>query len=439
MSDDPINLDPNLQDFYRDCGSGNGVFYMGHASVLAVFSGNRILFDPVILSKPYGDSWVFFPPQIVDSSVFEVDVVVVSHIHQDHYDVEYLKAMDGKAKIVVIGGRPSFINELKSQGLKSLMVVEPETVVEIIDGVSIFGVLHETNGIDSSAIVFNNDFCIYHGNDNYLQPKSLRKFTGVGRKIHVACIPYAYIHWYPFLMEYGLDQDEFKKLEGKRLVDMYMDDCIASVGILQPEVMIPFGANLLLDDKDVYSTINMAVNTPIEFCEYVACKAPDLAEIVKPMLAGDYCILQDARLKVFIREKLHGVAYRAQAGKFLEDRPDKLPNLAWAPIDKDEFIESLQQKVDQMEDFLNNIIRIDLTYLGELSKVEVDCMLHDVRWVDEFTEAVSYHHFKLDPIASGYWLNGGRFEEVIGMRRFTLERVPNVYSKDVLRVAGTVI
>ena len=439
MSDHPMMPDSNLQAFYLDCGSGNGLYYMGHASVLAIFSGKRILFDPVVLSKPYGDSWVFFPPQIVDASVFEVDVVVVSHIHQDHYDVEYLKAIDGKAKIVVIGGRPSFIAELMSQGLKSLMVVEPETLVEILDGVSIFGVLHETNGIDSSAIVFNDDFCIYHGNDNYLQPEALKKFTSVGKKIQIACIPYAYIHWYPFLMEYGPDQGDFKEIEGRRLVEMYMDDCIASVGILQPEVMIPFGANLLLDDGDVYSAINTAVNTPIEFCEYAARKMPHLAKIIRPMLAGDYCILQNEELQVVIREKLDGDAYRAQAGKFLELRPVKTPNSEWVSIDKNSFIESLQNKVAQMKDFLEDVIRIDMVYLGENLKVEIDCLRHDARWVDEFTEAVKYHHFKLDPIASGYWLNGGRFEEVVGMRRFTLERVPDVYSKDVLRVAGTVI
>jgi L-ascorbate metabolism protein UlaG (beta-lactamase superfamily) len=431
--------DASLQSFYRECGQGNGLFYMGHASVLAVLGGKKILFDPVILSKPYSDSWAFFPPQISDPSVFDVDAVVVSHIHQDHYDVEYLKEVDGRAKIVVIGGRPSFINDLKSQGLKRLEIVEPETVAEIFEGVSIFGVTHETNGIDSSAIVFNDDFCIYHGNDNYLQPESLKKFTGVGRKINVACIPYAYIHWYPFLMEYDPGQGEAKETEGKRLVNMYMDDCISSIRTLQPDVMIPFGANLLLDDGDVYSSINMAVNTPIEFCEYAASKAPDLKGVVKPMLAGDYCTQHGAELTTVIRENLAGGAYRALAGKFLEGRPDKKPDADWRPINKTNFIEKLQEKVALMEDVLENNLRIDLTYLGERCKVEVDCLRHEARWVDEFTEGVPYHHFKLDPISSGYWLNGGRFEEVVGMRRFTLKRVPNIYSKDVLRVVGTVI
>ena len=104
-----------------------------------------------------------------DPIAFDVDAVVVSHIHQDHYDLEFLKALDGRAKIFVIGGRPAFEQDLKKNGIKNLHVIQPETTVEILDGTRLFGVTHESNGIDASAIVFNEDFCVYHGNDNYLQ------------------------------------------------------------------------------------------------------------------------------------------------------------------------------------------------------------------------------------------------------------------------------
>lgn len=428
-----------LQQFYREHGQNNGLFYMGHASVLAVLGGKKILFDPVILSKPYADSWAFFPAQVADPSVFDVDAVVVSHIHQDHYDLEYLKALDGKAKIVVVGGRPSFIEDLQHNGVKNLLIVEPETVTEILDGVRMYGVLHESNGIDSSAIVYNDAFCVYHGNDNYLQPESLKKFTRVGPSIDVACIPYAYIHWYPFLLEYGEGQAAEKQAEGDRLVNMYMDDCLNSIRILQPKLMIPFGANLLLDDGDAYSDINLAVKTPIDFVEYAAQTAPDVADAVKPMLAGDYCAPAGKGLTISIGQQFDGGSYRALAHAFLQDRPAKQNDTSWQPIDKQAFIATLNDKVSRITERLENVIRVELNYLGERSRVEIDCLHHSARWVDEFSGDMAYHHFKLDPIASGTWLNGGRFEEVIGMRRFTLRREPNIYCKDVLRLTSTVI
>jgi len=434
-----MQADPNLQQFYRAYGATNGLFYMGHASVLAVLGGRKILFDPVILSKPYADAWAFFPHQIVDPSVFDVDAVVVSHIHQDHYDVEYLKALGGRAKIIVVGGRPSFIDDLHGHQVKNLVVVEPEVPTEIFPGVFMYGVLHETNGVDSSAIVYNDDFCVYHGNDNYLQPESLRKFTAVGRDIDVACIPYAYIHWYPFLLEYGEGREAEKRAEEARLVNMYLDDCLNSIRILKPKAMIPFGANLLLDDGSAYSDINLAVKTPIEFCEYAAKTAHDVAGDLKPMLAGDFCGPVDGALRITINGNFDGGSYRAQADAFLKGRPPRENPPDWQPVDRQRFIAALNEKVGRIPERLENVIRVDLNYLGERSRVEIDCLRHEARWVDEFSEGMAYHHFKLDPFASGYWLNGGRLEEIVGMRRFTLRREPNVYSKDVLRLVATAI
>jgi L-ascorbate metabolism protein UlaG (beta-lactamase superfamily) len=429
----------SLQQFYREHGQTNGLFYMGHASVLAVFSGKRILFDPVILSKPYADSWAFFPTQVTDPSVFEVDAVVVSHIHQDHYDLEYLKALDGKVRIIVVGGRPSFIEDLKHNGVKNLLIVEPETVVEILDGVRMYGVTHESNGIDSSAIVYNDAFCVYHGNDNYLQPESLEKFTQVGPSIDVACIPYAYIHWYPFLLEYGEGNASDKQAEGDRLVKMYMSDCLNSTRILKPKLMIPFGANLLLDDGNAYSDINLAVKTPIEFFEYATQMAPDLADTVKPLLAGDYCGPLGKKLAITIDQHFDGGSYRAKANVFLQGRPVKQNDISWQPIDKHAFIANLNEKLSHISEHIENVIRVELDYLGEHSRIEIDCLQHSASWVEAFSDDMGYHHFKLDPIASGCWLNGGRFEEVIGMRRFTLRRVPNIYCKDLLRLISTAI
>ena len=428
-----------LKQFYRIHGQTNGLFYLGHASVLAIFGGKRVLFDPVVLSKPYADSWAFFPAQVVDSSLFEVDAVVVSHIHQDHYDLDYLKALDGKAKIVVVGGRDSFIEDLRSNCVKNLLIVEPETVTEILEGVHMYGVTHETNGIDSSAIVYNDKFCVYHGNDNYLQPESLKKFNLVGPRIDVACIPYAYIHWYPFLLECGNDQSAYKHAEGDRLVKLYMDDCLSAIRILQPKLMIPFGANLLLDDGDAYSDINIAVKTPIEFFEYTIQTAPDLAAIVTPMLAGDYCGSLEEELSISIAKQFDGGSYRAKAHAYLQGRPAKQNDTKWQRIDKQVFMANLNDKVSRFPESIENLIRVEMNYLGELLRIEIDCLQHSARWVDDFSEGISFHHFKLDPIASGCWLNGRRFEEVIGMRRFTLRREPNIYSKEILRLVSTAL
>lgn len=427
-----------LQQFYAQYGQSNGLFYMGHASVLCVFGGKRILFDPVILSKPYGDSWAFFPPQILDPSVFDVDAVVVSHIHQDHYDLQFIQTLAGRAKIIVIGGRTSFLQDLQDNGVQNLHVIAPEVVTEIFEGVSMFGVIHETNGIDSSAIVFNDRFCVYHGNDNYLQPVSLKKFTQVGPDIDVACIPYAYVHWYPFLLEHDVQQAAEIEEEGRRLVHMYMDDCLNAIRVLKPKAMIPFGANLLLNHGGAYSAINMAVKTPVEFCEYVQTHAADLADVVKPMLAGDYCGPLGDALEVVVANVQDGAAYRASAERFLAGVAPENSGAERSALDPHIFLNVLNERLQSIEAPENHVVRVELRLADETRKLEINCATREARWVQAYTDGVDYHHFKLDPVSSDVWLSGGRLEEVIGMRRFTLRRVPNVYSKTILKLVSTV-
>jgi glyoxylase-like metal-dependent hydrolase (beta-lactamase superfamily II) len=101
---------PNLNAFEKRFPK-SGVFYLGHASIMAVLNGRKILFDPIVLSKPYDESWTFYPPQIRDESFHNVDAVVVSHIHQDHYDVEFLKSLAPQAKLIIVGGRPAGVRE----------------------------------------------------------------------------------------------------------------------------------------------------------------------------------------------------------------------------------------------------------------------------------------------------------------------------------------
>lgn len=433
-----LEVDKKLKRFDEQFASTDGVFYVGHASILVRLNGYRILFDPVVLSAPYGDSWVFYPPQITDPSFFDVDAVVVSHIHQDHYDVEFLKSLSENVKVCIVGGRPSFEADINAKGIKNVTVIEPETVTEILEGVFIFGVLHESNGVDASTIIFNDQFCVYHGNDNYIKPASVEKFLAAGPPIDVACIPYAYIHWYPFLLKNDGQDPEALRHEGDRLIRLYMDDCINITRIMKPQLVIPFGANLVLDDGDAYSDINLAVKTPLEFCEYVNSVAPDLTNVVRPLLAGDYCGSVDGQLEIVVHSSASGSSYRSEANTFLQGRPPKTVNPSWQRIDKEAFLAHLKAKLSTMDDRPNHIIRIDLDYLGERLMLEISCSDAEAKWVKEFGATLPYHHFQLDPIASGEWLNGKRFEEIIGMRRFTLEREPNEYAPDILKIVHTV-
>lgn len=432
-------MNQQLRDFLAQYGASDGVLYLGHAGILAVIGGKKILFDPIIESQPYGDSWVFFPPQLDDPALYDVDAVIVSHIHQDHYDLPFLQRLKPSVVVAIVGGRPAFEADIQANAGRPITIIAPETVTELLDGVSVYGVAHESNGVDASVIAYNDRFCVYHGNDNYLLPASMAKFSTVGVHIDVACIPYAYIHWYPFLMEYAPGQEQEKQRESERLVNMYQDDCLNVIGILKPSLVIPFGANLLIDDGDMRSEINMAVRTPVEFAAYARQRQPELAGVVLPLLAGDYAGKPGGELKTTIQHLYSIEEYRDAADDFLRARPQKAVPPDREAVDLQQFISVINQRLAGGGAPIDNLLQFELDYLGQHIQVEIDCLDYRALLVSAFTAGRPVHRFRLDEISSAEWLNGKRFEEVIGMRRFTLRREPNLYLPDVLKIVNTVV
>ncbi|MYM25461.1 hypothetical protein GTP46_22785 [Duganella sp. FT135W] len=433
-------MNPQLTSFYERFGAGDGLFYPGHASALVVLGGKKILFDPIVLSQPYDNAWVFYPPQVVDPRWYEVDAVVVSHIHQDHYDVPFLSKLKPEVKLIIVGDRPGFEADITEKVGREVMVVPPETVNQIFPGVKLYAINHESNGIDSSAIVYNDRFCVYHGNDNYLQPESMRKFTQINPHIDVACVPYAYIHWYPFLMEYDDDVEgkTHKERERARLVNHYLDDFLNNVEILNPDVAIPFGANLLIDDGNMRSDINMAVQTPVELTDYAHKARPETAKRVQPMLAGDYYGIGPNGPELTIAQTYEAESYRDDAQAFLASRPQKSASVDGPAVDMPQFLQKLNARLEDCAAPIDNIVRMDMDYRGSKVRVEIDCLTYTASVVDHFTEGRPFHHFKLDKVASSDWLNGDSFLEILGTRRFTLKRVPDLYMPDLLRLVNTV-
>jgi hypothetical protein len=72
-------------------------------------------------------------------------------------------------------------------------------------------------------------------------------------------------------------------------------------------------------------------------------------------------------------------------------------------------------------------------------KIEIDCRSFSAAQVREFSRSRATHQFTLDEYASMSWLEGRRFEEIIGMRRFRLKRTPYVYASNVLKFINTAL
>ena len=154
----------------------DGVFYTGHASILVRLNNKKYLFDFINNTNFYNNSWVFFPNQIMDNRLYDIDGIFVSHMHQDHYDPVLLRKFQKKnIPIYILDGRESFKKVLKKEKIKVKYIpIKKKTFID--KNTWVYGCLHEYNDIDSSILISNDNLSVYHGNDNFITKKSLKPF-----------------------------------------------------------------------------------------------------------------------------------------------------------------------------------------------------------------------------------------------------------------------
>lgn len=432
LTDDPrFSTWPSLDAFFES--DDDGLLYVGHASFLVRLSGQTFFFDPVGLSSPYGDCWVFFPPQVLDPRLLSVDNVIVSHCHQDHFDTEFLKLFPPTTPIYIVEGRPMF-SQMCAAAAVDVIELPADRLHAIAPGVEIYAILHETNGVDASLAIRNHRFCAYHGNDNYASPEALRRLKAAVGHVDVGAVPFAYIHWYPFLLESV--EPGWRDREARRLMDVYLDLCIEQAEILDAEVVIPFGANLVYYD-DAESVMNRAVLTPLDLAAYAKAKPAQKPERYQPMFAGDVVMKpagQDGLVTTC--KPRHEARFRAEMQAHLQantSRPAELSAEAVTAATPPSF-DWLSERLGRLASQYDHTIRLEGP--GEPSvKVELDLRTQQAKVVDSWEAGSPYHHFRIEAEPMKLWLeNKLTLEGIIGTRRFRVERVPERYDPQILAV-----
>lgn len=110
------------------------VRFVGHATTLIEIDGIRVLTDPFLRSRlgPLERHGPLPDPQTLD-----VDVVVISHGHPDHFDPRSIEQLPGQPVLVVPRGLGSMARALRA----------PSTVVEVEAGQSI-----DIDGLEIAAV-----------------------------------------------------------------------------------------------------------------------------------------------------------------------------------------------------------------------------------------------------------------------------------------------
>ncbi len=404
----------------------DGVFYIGHASILVRLNNKKFIFDVIKNTNFYNRSWLFFPSQVNDKRIFDVDGVFVSHIHGDHYDPDLLNQIQNRnIPIYILDGRPGFNRDLKSKKINVIKI--PINKKFYIDkNIWVNGCLHEYNDIDSSLIISNDNLSVYHGNDNFITEKTLIPFKKKVGKVDVACIPFAFIHFYPYLLK-SLKKKANKK-EAKRLENQFMNYGIKQAKILKPDLIIPFGSNLFhLDNPKC--PMNKGVATPVDFVNYAKKFHKSSRNNYKTMLSGAYCLKEDNNLLCHF-EKISSKKFNKSLENFTFK---KIKLINHKKIIKKIKINNIhlkfiKNKISKNKIKINHKILVSNESQKE-NKVCIDIKNNNVSLYNKDKLPFNSHYFIVQDNEFNQWIKKKiTFEEVLGTRRFTYERYPNTYN-----------
>jgi len=417
------SIDRDLTKFLNS--PNDGVFYLGHASILVRLNGKKFLFDFIHNMNFYRNSWIFFPNQILDKRLLNVNGIFVSHIHQDHYDPVLLTKFNKlKVPIYILDGRENFISTLKKEKIKFNLIPRNKKIF-IDNTIWVYGCLHEYNDIDSSLVISNNNLTVYHGNDNFITEKSLIPLKKKVGKIDIACIPFAYINYYPYLLN-SLSRKVMLQ-EGRRLENLFMNYGIKQSKILKPSVVIPFGSNLFHID-DPKSDMNKAVATPVDFVNYAQSKNKRAKNIYKTILSGDYCLKINNKIKCKY-QNIRKKEFNDKLIKFTLSKKKIIKNINDIKIVEfnNTIKKNIQRKIKKNPNKLDHNLVIS-SKSKQNKKIIINLKNDKVSYLIDNKLPFNSHYFILEDNEFNLWVkNKISFEEVLGTRRFRYERYPNVY------------
>ncbi len=261
------------------------VKYIYSACIVIETTDCRICCDPWFTQGIYDGSWYQYP-RIADpiTAIGEVDLIYVSHIHPDHYDPEFLRALliaNPDCKILVGCENQDFLKtKMRRDGF------EPLSVSRHLIGQTEIGIFpnfaHSEVNIDSALAVKSGGLTVVNMNDcpfDENQVAAMREFCGGDPDL--ACLPYAGAGPYPQMYMFENDYELAEAVEKKKnqfidLFGRYFDN-------LRPKYAMPFAGLYYLGGalrtKNAYRGVPDSLEVKEKFGDSVVVLEEEYGEI----------------------------------------------------------------------------------------------------------------------------------------------------------------
>jgi len=382
------------------------------------------LIDGVMKDSLFENSWVFFPELVFDTLFYSLDGVFVSHCHDDHYDINFLRKLKKNTPIYITKDRIG-LEELINDPLLNSIEIEPMKKVEF-DDIEVLAIPSDHNDFDSSFIIKNSSFSIYQGNDNFIPRDLIKKAASIMGSVSHVYIPFSYVWWYPFCL-ISMPQKQ-KEQEVRRLSEKNMEIGLYIAEELDADIIIPSAGNLIFHDSSA-DHINRMIASPFDFLDFLYKLNSPLAKKTFALFSGDSIMNKKEGIDV-CSSYISKEAYYLEMDTFLAGMNQQSIKYKYDIKNTD------PKKINKrLRDPLN--IKTDL-YFNARGRDNILIKFDSKKKefiISEKIESEEYISFDIEGALLKQWIQGDvSFETVLNSQRLLINRVPERFDEQTWKV-----
>jgi len=260
-------------------GNACGIFYGS--------KGTKLLCDPWIENGVFDGSWFHYPPlETSFKDIQNIDLIYLSHIHQDHYDDRFFD-FPKDTPIVVLDDKFNFlIGNLERKGYTNLLKIRDGETLKFREfKITLYAPFAKNNFFDAgignlidSAMVIENDQTIVNFNDNTPTPEACKILKKKFKKFDLAMINYNAAGPYPSCFK-NLSYEE-KINSHNNIISRNLNYMASLINILTPSRVLPFAGSYVIGGFLAYKNEYLGTITWDECREYLHNKVKNSIEVI---------------------------------------------------------------------------------------------------------------------------------------------------------------
>ncbi|OAI38670.1 hypothetical protein AYO38_02045 [bacterium SCGC AG-212-C10] len=416
------------------------VRFLGHASIYIKTEHVSIVTDPWFSRRgAFLWSWFQFPDNTeLDLGFFkDVDYVVLSHEHQDHFDVPFLKTLSPATKVVIPQYTDTYLFDTLRANIANEVIVCPTLQKLQLGDVTFRPVVQSVPFWDDCTLIFDTpDGTIIDVNDMKLGSADAEWITRHYPEPLLLFLQYSGATYFP----YAYEMPQERKVElAQRRVRSKFHGVKQMFGSLNARYLVPCAGPAAFLDESQFA-LNFAPESifPSQADFYAYAEEEGFAERTLILLPGQ-AIDFGRQAKEQSLESLQDRAFTDRTGYLADYRERRKELIAEGLASLPDHFESL---VPRFQEFLEPLLasspffrrKIGGAVLFDLGGSYPEQILVDFRRVRGACKAYEgeayFYRFTIDGRILALYLNGQlHFDQLLLSLRFKARREPDVFNE----------